>query len=157
MKNTFTTMKENIVGLVDEDSNLTSSNSKYSIVNSCLQFYNKTISFTGTNQFKTDREDSVKVPGVTTPTAMVLQKTFEQRNRKLMFKKIHANSIKLDLRNVILLDSQSTMDIFCNLNLVVNIYKSKKKMCLQIKKGRIIITHKSQLAGYQPHVWFDCR
>ena len=150
-------METNIDELEYEDSNITSYNSEYISGNSHLKFHNKPTSFTGPKNFNTDPEDYVKIPGVTNPTCVVLQQEFEERNRNLLFKKSHAKSIKLDLRNVILLDSQSTMDIFCNLNLVGNIYKSKKKMCLQIKKGRIIITHKSQLAGYQPHVWFDCR
>ena len=72
-----------------------------------------------------------------------------------MFKKSHAKSIKLDLRNVILLDSQSTMGLFCNFKLVVNIYKTKKNMRLQSKRVKMIITQKSQVAGYKPQVWFD--
>jgi hypothetical protein len=38
------------------------------------------------------------------------------------------SSIKLDLKEVILLDSQSTMDLFCNAALVSKISKSRSNM-----------------------------
>ena len=155
MKKTFTTLEANIDELGDEDSELTSSDSKDSSGNSHLKFHNKPTSFTGPKNFNTDPEDYVKIPGVTNPTCVVLQQEFEERNRNLLFKKSHAKSIKLDLRNVILLDNQSTMDQFCNPKLVGNIYKANKKMCLQINGGKMLITHKAQVAGYNPCVWFD--
>ena len=71
-----------------------------------------------------------------------------------MFKNSHDNSINIDLRNVILIDSQSTMDLFCNPNLVGNIYKAKKNMRLQSNGGKILITHKSQVAGYKIYFCF---
>ena len=72
-----------------------------------------------------------------------------------MFKNSHAKSIKLDLRNSILMDSQSTMDLFCNPKLVGKIYNAKNNMHLQSNGVKMIITHKSQVASYNPHVWFD--
>ena len=69
-----------------------------------------------------------------------------------MFKKSHTKSIKIDLKNLILLDSQSTMDPFCNPKLVRKIYKSKKKMRLQSDGVTMLITHKTQIDGYKPHV-----
>ena len=92
---------------------------------------------------------------MTTPTGVVLQQAFEERNRKLLFKKSHAKSIKIDLRNIILLDVQSNMDLLFNPKLVGNIYKAKKNMYLQSNGGKMIITNKAQVAGYKPHVWFD--
>ena len=74
--------------------------------------------------------------------------------QKQLFKKSHANSIKLDPRNVILLERQSTMELFCNSNLVGKVYKAKKKMCLHSNGGKVLITHRAQIAGYKPHVWF---
>ena len=71
-----------------------------------------------------------------------------------MFKKSHVKSIKIYLRNVILLDSQFNMELFCNTKLVGNIYKANKKMHLQSNGVNMIITHKSQVTGYKPHVWF---
>ena len=61
---------------------------------------------------------------------MVLHQAFEEKNIKLLFKKSHSKSIKLELRIVVLMDSLSTMDLLCNPKLVGNMYKSKKKMCL---------------------------
>ena len=52
---------------------------------------------------------------------------FEPRIAKL-FKETHGTTIKLDLREVILLDSQSTMDLFCNQALVGRTNKSGSSM-----------------------------
>ena len=155
INNKFTTLEENIDELGDEDSNLISYDIEDNSENSHFQFHNKPTSFTGPNKFNTDPEYSVKIPGVTTPTVLVLQQEFEDRNRKVLFKNIHSDSIKLDFRNVILLGKQSTMDLLCNPNLVENIDKANKKICLQSNGGKIIITHRAKVVGYKPHVWFD--
>jgi hypothetical protein len=55
-----------------------------------------------------------------------LDKKFEPRIAKLF--KQTGSSIKLDLKEVILLDSQYTMDLFCNAALVSKISKSKSSM-----------------------------
>ena len=83
---------------------------------------------------------------------MVLHQVFEYQNIKVRFKKSHTNSIKIDLRKVILLESQSTMDLLCNPKLIGKIYKAKKKIHLQSNRVKMIITHKAQVAGYMPHV-----
>ena len=152
VKKTITILEENIDKLGDEDSELTSSDIKYSSGNRNFQFHDKPTSFTGTEEFNIDPEYSVKIPGVTNPTVVVLEKAFEERNRKVLFKNIHAKLFKLDLRNAILLDSQSNMDLFCNTKLVGNIYKTREKMQLQSNRGKMLITHKAQVAGYKPHV-----
>ena len=54
----------------------------------------------------------------------VLQQGFQRRHRELMNDKQKARNTKLDLRQVILLDSQSTMDLFCNETMVSQIYLS---------------------------------
>ena len=92
---------------------------------------------------------------MTNPTGVVLQQAFEERNRKVLSNKIHANSIKIDLRNVILLDRQYIMDLFCNPKWVRNIYKGKKNMRFHSIGGKMLINHKTQVAGYNPHVWSD--
>jgi hypothetical protein len=55
-----------------------------------------------------------------------LDKKLEPKIAKLF--KQAGSSIKLDLKEVILLDSQSTMDLFCNAALVSNISKSRSSM-----------------------------
>jgi hypothetical protein len=55
-----------------------------------------------------------------------LDKKFEPRIAKIF--KQAGSSIKLDLKEVILLDSQSTMDIFCNTALVSKISRSRSSM-----------------------------
>ena len=47
------------------------------------------------------------------------------------------------------------MDLLCNPKLVGKIYKAKKNTPLQSNDSKMIITHKSQVAGYNPHVWFN--
>ena len=153
--NTFTTTEANIDKLGDEVSNLTSSDSRYRIVNINFQFHNKPTSFTGPKNSKTDCEDYGKIPGVTTQTGVVLQQSFEEWNIKLLFKNSHAKSIKIDLRNFILLDTQSTMELFCNSKLFGNIYKAKKNMCLQSNEGKMMITKNEQVARYKLHVCFE--
>ena len=81
MNKTFTKLEANIDKLGDEESNLPSSNSEDSSGNSHLQFHNKRKSFTGPKKFNIDPEDSVKIPGVTNPTCLVLQQAFEEWNR----------------------------------------------------------------------------
>ena len=69
-------MDANIYQLGYEDSDLTSFDSEDSSVNSHFKFHNKQTSFTGNKEFNTYREDYVKIPGVTTPTGVVLQQEF---------------------------------------------------------------------------------
>ena len=148
-------MEANIYKLGDEDSNITSYDRKYISENSHFQFHSNPTSFKGPNKFKTDFEDSVKIPVVTTPTGVVLHQVFEEQNIKVLFRKSRDKSINIYLRNVILLDSQSTKDLFCNPKLFGKVYKSKKRMYLQSNGGNILNIHKACVAGYKPHVCFD--
>jgi uncharacterized protein YodC (DUF2158 family) len=83
-----------------------------------------------------------------------LQQTFEKRNADVLFKK-GGPKIKLDLRKVILLDSQSTMDLFCNPNLVENVTKTSNVMNLQSNGGTMQIRHKASITGYHHDIWFS--
>ena len=64
---------------------------------------------------------------------------------------------KLDLREIILLDSQSTMDFFCNQALVTETYKSSSSMRLKSNSGTMLVTHKGKMAGYHKNIWFSKR
>ena len=57
------------------------------------------------------------------------------------------DSTQLYLREIILLDSQLTMDIFFYLSLVENINKSKSIMRLRINGGTMIASHKAKVPG----------
>ena len=47
------------------------------------------------------------------------------------------------------------MDLLCNTKVFGNIYKANKKMRIHSNGGNMLITHKVQIVGHQPHVWFD--
>ncbi len=72
-----------------------------------------------------------------------------------MFKETQWKEITLDLRNVIVLDSKSTMDLFCNPELVKNVTKTSHKMRLQSNGGSMSVNHKASIEGYNKKVWFS--
>jgi hypothetical protein len=57
------------------------------------------------------------------------------------------SSINLDFLEVILLDSQSTMDLFCNAALVRKTRKSNSSMRLKSNGGAMVVTRKSTMPG----------
>jgi hypothetical protein len=67
------------------------------------------------------------------------------------------SSIKLDLKEVILLDSQSTRDLFCNAALKSKISKSRSNMRLKSNGGTMVVTRKAMMEGYNKTVWFSTR
>jgi hypothetical protein len=84
-----------------------------------------------------------------------LDKKFEPRIDKLF--KQAGSLIKLDLKEVILIDSQSTMDLFCNTALVSKISKSRSSMRLKSNGGTMVVTRKAMMEGYNKTVWFSTR
>jgi hypothetical protein len=64
-------------------------------------------------------------------------------------------SVKINLQEVILLDSQSTMDLFCNSALVSKTCKSTTIMRLKSNGGTMIVTRKSTMPGYNKDTWFS--
>jgi hypothetical protein len=83
-----------------------------------------------------------------------LQQTFEKRNADVLFK-LCPSKTKLDLRKVVLLDSQSTMDLFCNPHLTKEVTKTPNVMNLQSNGGTMLIRHKASISGYHHQVWFS--
>jgi hypothetical protein len=88
-------------------------------------------------------------------TATVLHQEFEQRNADILFKQKLRSNLNLDLQNIILLDSQSTMDLFCNPELVQEVKRSKDLMKLQSNGGTMKINHKASITGYDNEGWFS--
>ena len=79
-----------------------------------------------------------------------IQNLFKQSQVKI-------NSKHLDLTTVILLDSQSTMDLFCNRDIVTNVRPTKTSMVLKSNGGTMKIKQKATMPGYNQDVWFDER
>lgn len=61
----------------------------------------------------------------------------------------------LALCDVVLLDSQSTMDLFCNKDMVTSIYTSPSPCTFQSNGGTLTITQKAKVSGLQEDLWFD--
>jgi hypothetical protein len=85
-----------------------------------------------------------------------LESEFEPRI-SILFKQAHGAKIALDLRQVMLLDSQSTMDLFCNTALVSETRKSGDTMRLKSNGGSMLVNHKATVPGYKKEVWFSTR
>jgi hypothetical protein len=84
-----------------------------------------------------------------------VEKEFEPRIAKLF--KQAGLSVNIDLREIILLDSQSTVDLFCNAALVSKTCKSTTSMRLKSNGGTMVVTRKATMPGYNKDVWFSTR
>ena len=62
---------------------------------------------------------------------------------------------KLQLRNLMLLDNQSTMDLICNKKFTSNIKKSREKLRLQSNVGTLVVNQRSKMPGYKINMWFS--
>ena len=74
-----------------------------------------------------------------------------------LFKQRHGPKLKLDLRQVILLDSQSTINLLCNKALVTNAFKSNKSKQLKSNGGTMIVNHQAKMKEYDKNVWYSKR
>ena len=105
----------------------------------------------GFQMFHTENNNRYQTPGV----GVLLQQAPEKRIKKVTLDNKHAESIDIYLRKVILLGSQSTMDLLCNKEMAERIYKSNKKTRLHSNGGKMVIYHKAVVAGYIKDAWFD--
>jgi hypothetical protein len=62
---------------------------------------------------------------------------------------------EFDLREVILLDNQSTVDIFCNKKFVNNIRLAPEPLTLKSNGGKLVIYHIADITNYKEPVWFS--
>jgi hypothetical protein len=85
-----------------------------------------------------------------------IEAKFEPRIAKLFKQnKVGNNEQKLDLTQVVLLDSQSTMDLVFNKSLVQTISKSDSTMRLQSNGGKMILTKKAKVSCYSVDMWYS--
>ena len=61
---------------------------------------------------------------------------------------------QLDLKNVILLYNQSTLDLICDKKLTSKIKKSDKNISAQENGGTLTIKYKSSMPGYNYDTWY---
>ena len=83
--------------------------------------------------------------------------THQGVKKEMTYNSYHGDDQNIDnLRNWILLDSQSTVDIFCNGNLQENVHKSNDSIVLYTNTREMLVNMKGKLKGYGM-VWFDNR
>jgi hypothetical protein len=140
MKKSFPTLESKIQELETEDSSMTHSDNDPEEA-SHFQFKDEEPS-TGFQmiQLEEDHENALiqevtshNMSAVPFKETTVLHQAFEKCNAKVLFKQNHGKKLELDLKNVTLLDSQSTMDLFCNPKLVNNTTKTSKNVRLKSK------------------------
>jgi hypothetical protein len=82
----------------------------------------------------------------------------ETSHFQFAFQQVHATlPSKLDMKNIILLDNESTMDLFCNRAFTTGVCNTKKKVTIQSNGGTLVARKLATIKGYQHKVWFDKR
>ena len=104
----------------------------------------------GLQMFQTESNNCDQTPWV----GVLLQQAPEKHIKKVLLEKKPSESINLNLKKVILLESQSTMELIWNEDMAERIYKSNKKTRPHINVGKMVIYHKKVVAGYIKDMWF---
>ncbi len=79
----------------------------------------------------------------------------EEHNPKIVSALKSRKFTDLDLRNVLLLDNQSTFDLCCNKKFTLKIWKATKALTMRSKGGSLRITKKCKIPGYKYPVWYS--
>ena len=89
--------------------------------------------------------------------AQVESPRFEPAIERLFKQSASSRPKDLDLRKVLLIDSQSTVDLFCDPSLCTEVYKTNGSMRLNSNGGNMRISQKAKVKGYFRDAWFDVR
>ncbi len=79
----------------------------------------------------------------------------EERNPKIVLALKSKKFADLDLRNVFLLDIQSTFDLCCNKSFTLKIFGATNALTMTSNGGGLRITHKCKIPGYKYEIWFS--
>lgn len=87
------------------------------------------------------------------------EETSHFQHHTLITQRIHNTMLDKDIcmRNVILLDNESTMDLFCNRQLITGVHNSKDSVKVKSNGGTLMVKQKATLDGYHSKVWFKKR
>ncbi len=78
----------------------------------------------------------------------------EERNPKIVLA-LKSSKDDLDLRNVLLLDNQSTFDLCCNKKFTSQVTKAPNALTMTSNGGGLKITEKCKIPGYKYPVWYS--
>ncbi len=79
----------------------------------------------------------------------------KEHNPKIVFALKSRKSDDLDLRNVLLLENQSTFDLCCNKKLTSKITKATNALKMRSNGGCLRITKKCKIPGYKYLAWYS--
>ena len=81
----------------------------------------------------------------------------EKAYHDLSMKQTNGKFADLNLRQVILLDNQSTMSLFCNKAMVTDIRRSDRPLTLRSNGGSMEVTQLASIGKDKPQVWFSTK
>ncbi len=79
----------------------------------------------------------------------------EEHHHKVVLALGSRKFTNLDLRNVLLLDNQSTFDLCCNKMFASKIFKAENALSMMRNGGGLKITEKCKILGYKYFVWYS--
>jgi hypothetical protein len=79
----------------------------------------------------------------------------EEWNPKIVLALKSSKNVDLDLRNVLLLDNQSTFDLCCNKKFTSQVTKATNSLTMTSNDGGLKITEKCKIPGYKYSVWYS--